>query len=85
MFNDLALEIAIFSINALDIPIALIGYAALSVLKTTTLVTLYFSADKSTLFVPIIFVFTACIGKNSQEGTCFNAAAWNIKSHPLTA
>ena len=31
----LELEIAIFSIKALDIPIALIGYAALSVLKQT--------------------------------------------------
>ena len=41
---------------------------------------LYFSyvkpetADK-TLSVPITFVFTASIGKNSQEGTCFKAAA----------
>ena len=23
-------------------------------------------------------VLTACVGKNSQEGTCFSAAAWKI-------
>ena len=27
--------------------------------------------------VPITLVSTACIGKNSQDGTCFKAAAWN--------
>ena len=30
-----------------------------------------------------MFVATACIGKNSQEGTCFKAAAWKTKSEPL--
>ena len=30
------------------------------------------------LSVPKTFVFTASTGKNSQEGTCFKAAAWKI-------
>ena len=34
-------------------------------------------AASSVLSVPITFVFTASIGKNSQLGTCFSAAAWN--------
>ena len=33
------------------------------------------SADSNTLSVPTTLVCTACIGKNSQEGPCFNAAA----------
>ena len=28
--------------------------------------------------VPMMFVCTACIGKNSQEGTCLSAAAWKM-------
>jgi len=64
-----------FSIKAFDIPIALIGYAALSVLRTTTFFTSYSCATVNKLSVPIILVFTASKGKNSQDGTCFNAAA----------
>lgn len=64
---------------------ALIGYAALSVLRITTFLISYFSAEIKTLFVPKIFVFTASNGKNSHEGTCFSAAAWKIKSTLLTA
>ena len=64
-----------FSIRAFVIPIALIGYAALSVLKITTFLTSKASADKSTFSVPITFVLIASNGKNSQEGTCFKAAA----------
>ena len=64
-----------FSIIALDMPMALIGYAALSVLSTTTFFTLCLSANVNTLSVPRMLVFTASNGKNSQEGTCFNAAA----------
>src|SRR5688572_17382146 len=64
-----------FSIIALDIPIALIGYTALSVLKTITFVTLFLIAASNTLAVPSTFVLTASNGKNSQEGTCFKAAA----------
>jgi hypothetical protein len=74
--NDLALAIATFSISALDIPIALIGYAALSVLKQITFETLLLTADRITFYVPITLVYVASKGKNSQEGTCFNAAAW---------
>ena len=67
-----------FSISALDMPIALIGYAALSVERHTTLLTPASIAACRTLSVPSTFVLTACMGKNSQEGTCLSAAAWKI-------
>ena len=69
------LATAIFSSIALVIPIALIGYAALSVERQITDSTPHSIATVSTLSVPITLVRTASIGKNSQEGTCFNAAA----------
>ena len=37
------------------------------------------------LSVPWMLVRTASIGKNSQEGTCFSAAAWKTKSTPWSA
>ena len=74
-FTSRAFAWITFSIIALLIPIALIGYAALSVDKQTIFLTPAFIAAFNTLFVPSIFVLTASIGKNSQEGTCFNAAA----------
>ena len=61
--------------SAFDMPIALIGYAALSVERTTTRETPCAMALSITLFVPNTFVFTASMGKNSQLGTCFSAAA----------
>ncbi len=75
LFKVLDLDIITFSINALLIPIALIGYAALSVLRITTFFRSYFSAAFNTLLVPKILVLTASRGKNSHDGTCFNAAA----------
>ena len=30
-----------------------------------------------TFWLPTMLVFTACSGKNSQDGTCLSAAAWN--------
>src|SRR5699024_3439881 len=74
-----------FSIIALDVPIALTGYAALSVDKQITFFTPSSTAAFNTFSVPKTFVFTASIGKNSQEGTCFKAAAWNTKSTPYIA
>ena len=73
--ESLDLETIIFSIRAFEIPIAFIGYTALSVLKQITFFTLFFIADSKTFSVPKIFVFTASIGKNSHDGTCFSAAA----------
>src|SRR5574344_1089133 len=67
-----------FSIIALDVPMAFIGYAALSVKIQMTFLTPASIAAVSTLSVPIIFVLTASIGKNSHDGTCFRAAAWKI-------
>src|SRR5699024_45009 len=72
-FLDLATNT--FSIIAFEMPIALIGYAALSVDKQITFFTFSLIALCKTFSVPKILVFTASIGKNSHEGTCFNAAA----------
>ena len=74
----LDLATATFSSIALVIPIAFIGYAALSVERQMTHSTPASIAAVSTLSVPMTFVRTASIGKNSQEGTCFSAAAWKI-------
>ena len=60
---------------ALVMPIALIGYAALSVERQMTDLTLASMAAVRTLSVPITLVRTASMGKNSQEGTCLRAAA----------
>ena len=49
---DLDFAIITFSINAFDIPIELIGYAALSVLRITTLETLQEYAADKTFSVP---------------------------------
>ena len=65
----------IFSIIAFEIPIALTGYAALSVERQIIFFTPAFIAAVNTFSVPRIFVFTASKGKNSQEGTCLRAAA----------
>ena len=67
---------AVFSISALDMPMALIGYTALSVLRHTTLRTPAAEAASITLWLPWMLVFTACCGKNSHDGTCLSAAAW---------
>lgn len=72
---SLALARITFSIIALLIPMALMGYAALSVDKQTILFTPNCTAAVKTLFVPSTLVRTASMGKNSQEGTCFKAAA----------
>ena len=66
---------ATFSIKALLIPMALMGYAALSVLKQIMRFTLLATAASMVFWVPKTFVFAASIGKNSQEGTCLRAAA----------
>ena len=71
----LAKDCATFSIRDLLMPIALIGYTALSVLKHTIPFTPYLTALPMTFELPVIFVATASIGKNSHDGTCFNAAA----------
>ena len=57
-----ALDTMVFSINALDIPIALIGYTALSVLSTTTRSTLFAIAAFITLSAPTTLVLTASNG-----------------------
>jgi hypothetical protein len=80
-----AKDVAVFSIKAFDIPIAFIGYTALSVLKQTTELTPKFSELLRTFALPCTFVATASNGKNSQDGTCFRAAAWNTKSEPFIA
>ena len=64
-----------FSISALDIPMAFTGYTALSVLRTMTLLTRDARAAFITFSAPRVLVWTASMGKNSQEGTCFSAAA----------
>ena len=74
-----------FSISAFDMPIAFTGYTALSVLRTITLLTLKASAAFITFSAPSVFVCTASMGKNSHDGTCFSAAAWNTKSTPCIA
>ena len=66
------------SIIAFDLPMALMGYAALSVERQTTRLTPSEMAACSTLSVPMTLVFTASMGKNSQEGTCLRAAAWKM-------
>ena len=67
-----------FSIIALLIPMALMGYAALSVERQTTFFTPASMAAVNTLSVPSTLVRTASMGKNSQLGTCLSAAAWKI-------
>jgi hypothetical protein len=67
---------ATFSIIALDMPIALMGYAALSVPRHTTDVTPFALLASITLALPNTLVRTASSGKNSQLGTCLSAAAW---------
>ena len=75
LFEFLELAIAIFSIKAFEIPIAFIGYAALSVLKHITFFTSCLIAEIRTLLVPITLVLVASRGKNSQAGTCLRAEA----------
>lgn len=69
---------AIFSSRALLMPIALMGYAALSVERQMTHFTPESMAASRTLSVPMTLVLTASIGKNSQDGTCLRAAAWKM-------
>ncbi len=76
---------ATFSISALDMPIALTGYAALSVPRHTTERTPLALLASITLALPSTLVRTASIGKNSQLGTCLSAAAWKTKSTPRVA
>src|ERR1022692_236222 len=76
---------AVFSIRALLMPIALMGYTALSVLRHTTDLTPLAAAASITLALPATLVRTACVGKNSQDGTCFRAAAWKTISTPRMA
>jgi len=76
LYLDLAT--ATFSSIALVIPIALIGYAALSVERQITHFTPASIAAVKMLSVPMTLVLTASIGKNSQEGTCLSAAAWKM-------
>ena len=64
-----------FSIIALLMPMALMGYTALSVLRHTTRWTPAPIAASSTFSVPSTLVRTACMGWNSHEGTCLSAAA----------
>ena len=64
-----------FSIIAFDIPIALIGYTALSVLSTTQRRTSLAMAARITFSAPTTLVWTASIGWNSHDGTCLSAAA----------
>src|SRR5690606_13028720 len=64
---------ATFSIIALDMPMALTGYAALSVPKHTSDATPLALLASITFAEPSTFVRTASRGKNSQLGTCFNA------------
>src|SRR6266850_8012525 len=76
---------AVFSMRAFVMPMALIGYTALSVLRQTTDRTPQSAAASITFALPLILVRTACAGKNSQDGTCFSAAAWNTRSTPRIA
>src|SRR5687767_3744897 len=64
-----------FSIMALEIPMALMGYTALSVLRHTSRLTPAAIAASMTFSVPMMLVLTASIGWNSQDGTCLSAAA----------
>src|SRR4051794_40954342 len=64
-----------FSISAFDIPMAFMGYTALSVLRHTTRETPQVAAASITFSVPRTFVLTASTGKNSHDGTCLSAAA----------
>ena len=73
---------ATFSMRALVMPIALTGWTALSVLRNTTAETPLRSHASTTLALPRTFVCTASSGKNSHDGTCFSAAAWNTYSTP---
>ena len=70
--------VATRSPSAFVTPIALIGYAALSVERQVMLFTPSSMAAVSTLSSPITLVLSASIGKNSHEGTCLSAAAWKI-------
>ncbi len=76
---------ATFSIIAFEMPIALTGYAALSVPRQTTLRTLLALLASMTFAEPSTLVRTASSGKNSQDGTCLSAAAWKTKSTPRVA
>ena len=76
---------AVFSISALDMPIALTGWTALSVPRQTTERTPLALAASSTLEDPSTLVCTAWIGKNSHDGTCLSAAAWKTSSTPRVA
>src|SRR5690349_8130202 len=67
--------IASFSIIALEIPMALIGYTALSVDSTITFLTPADNAAFRTFSAPSSLVRMASIGKNSHDGTCLSAAA----------
>src|SRR5216683_2630749 len=71
-----------FSIMAFEMPMALIGYTALSVLRQTRRFTPAATAAWITFSVPRMLVRTASIGWNSQDGTCFSAAAWKQWSTP---
>ena len=64
-----------FSIKALVIPIALIGYTLLSVLNSVRFLTLLEIAASITFLLPIILVFMCSQVAFSPEGTCFKAAA----------
>ena len=66
-----------FSIIALEMPMALIGYTALSVLRQIMRLTPHWIAASVAFSVPMTLVLTASIGWNSHEGTCLSAAAWN--------
>ena len=66
-------------------PIALMGCTALSVPRQTTAATPLALAASMTLELPKTFVRTASSGKNSQDGTCLSAAAWNTKRTPRVA
>src|SRR5699024_10095567 len=71
---------AVFSMSALDMPIALMGCTALSVPRHTTERTPLALAACSTYKLPRILVCTAWNGKNPHDGTCLSAAAWNTRS-----
>ena len=77
-----ALAIMIFSISAFDIPMAFMGYTALSLLRTI----MCFDAAGQGRVEDVIGAQGVGLyglkGKNSQDGTCFSAAAWNTKSTP---
>ena len=66
-------------------PMAEVGYTALSVDKQTTFCTRFWMAASNRFSLPLMLVFTASIGKLSQDGTCFIAAAWKTKSTPYMA